>query len=404
MTKKNISIISHKRKISRVRNKVTRKTFKKTKKGKTFKKTKKSKTFKKTQYGGYNVEIVQEKIEEWNKELKKKCPTLELKFDYQENMMVNAIKKEAKIVSLKYKDKYILCLFNEEDCISSISFDFNYNETTGKYYVEINSVTQEDMKKKKYNKFLRATLIKLLYIFFKKGNKANKVDIKAEYIYSEAVNPISLLNLLPYKIDIRNWEVILPFFEKIARENKDNLPSTYNHKKSENLKALLKEFIKNQQDYMIKEIHRETKKIEMEYILKEEKKEPIDKKQNEINTTAKVFRIEINKIQKNIAKHTAGEKSKGTNLSGLKEKLKIIKKKMLNIRIKLGKEVRELINERNQEIEKIVEKELEPLPEKPPYFPYVHIFLNIEQNIDAAKAIWNKLLSKLDESESIKCP
>ena len=32
------------------------------------------------------------------------------------------------IVGLEESDKYILCLFNKENCISSISFDFDYNE------------------------------------------------------------------------------------------------------------------------------------------------------------------------------------------------------------------------------------------------------------------------------------
>ena len=80
MPKKKVGKILHKRKkTSKVRNKVTCKTFKKTKKGK---------KLNKSQYGGgYNEKIVQEKIEEWNKELKK-CPTLELKFDYQEKMRI----------------------------------------------------------------------------------------------------------------------------------------------------------------------------------------------------------------------------------------------------------------------------------------------------------------------------
>lgn len=314
MTKKKVSIISHKRKItSRVRNKVTRKTFKKNKKGK---------TFKNKQYGGYNVAIVQKEIEEWNKELKKKCPTLELKFDYQKSMRDNASKKRAKIVSLIYEAEYILCLFNEVDCISSISFDFDYNKKNGKYYADINSETQEDMKNKKYNKFLRATFIKLLCVIEHEADR--KTDIKAEYIYSKATNPISLLNLLPYKIEIRNWKkAILPFFKKIAKGNNDNLSSTYNNKKSENLKALLKEFIKNHQDYFIKEIDRKVNKTGIE------DKYPIGKKSEEIKSTMKKFKIEINEIQKKIEKHTAGEKSKGSNFSGLKAiKDKLKEKKM----------------------------------------------------------------------------
>ena len=52
------------------------------------------------------------------------------------------------------------------------------------------------MKNKKYNKFLRATLIKILYVI------EHEADIKADYIYSNAVNLISLLNLLPYELTI----------------------------------------------------------------------------------------------------------------------------------------------------------------------------------------------------------
>ena len=74
----------------------------------------------------------------------------------------------------------------------------------------------------------------------------------------------------------------------------------------------------------------------------------------------------------------------------------------MNRRKELGAELFKLIEAREEEINTKLQT-LKPV-EIPSQYPPVEIKLNIEQNINEAKAIWNKLLSKLDESESIKCP
>ena len=144
-------------------------------------------------------------IEQLNIELNTSCPGFNINLDYNLNLI------EPKFVSSFFNPQptdLVLCLFRENFCVSSISIKFIGNE------ISIDTRTDTNYEGRKFNKLLISILI---YI-------AKQLDITKEFIYSEAVNPISAYVML------RNFNATseagfnnTSTMEELAREIDENL-------------------------------------------------------------------------------------------------------------------------------------------------------------------------------------
>ncbi len=77
----------------------------------------------------------------------------------------------------------LLCLFNGNNCISSLELDIEPNVNSNIY---ISSKTNKLYEKRKYNKLLRAIIIII----------AKSIDPAIQYIQSAAINPVSAYLML----------------------------------------------------------------------------------------------------------------------------------------------------------------------------------------------------------------
>jgi hypothetical protein len=302
------------------------------------------------QFGGTNTELqtVHDNITLWNVELKKKCPYLELRFGYQ---TVMADETTGTMISHNDNDNFILCLYNNENCISGIGFDIKQN------YADINTETQENMQKKRYNKFLIATLIRLLYIFKYNG-------INTEYIKSYAVNNISLLNLLPYEIKLE-WEKPCSFDEKYQKyQNITCKDMTPKPEDKGSLRDLITEFIPT---YKIEE--------EQYYEAQLASKIEIDKQIDE------KYKDELDQAEKWYAEARIVERN---------EKNPETKKKRKALDKARGSILQRIDNEKTAAVLTTINK--------PKDFPPVTIYLKIDVNKKIATEIWTNLVSDLDTS------
>lgn len=133
------------------------------------------------------------------------CVNYQLRLDYMYNVESNSTVNSYNFVT----SNLILCIFDRNNCIASITFPISYDEESSVKYIVISSYTNPSFEGKQLNTLLRSIVILI----------ANKIDPAIYYIYSEAVNPISAYLLMTkFKAvqDIRESRKKLPI--KIPNE------------------------------------------------------------------------------------------------------------------------------------------------------------------------------------------
>jgi hypothetical protein len=128
----------------------------------------------------------QEKLEELNRELRKKCPELFLKiapyYEFLQPMYRYGYHIDVTVSGRQY-ETLILALCNEKECISTI--EILINSSSGE--ISINSKTDPNHEGNKYNKLLRCVLIIVA------------LEIKGfDSLQSASFNPISAWLLQKY--------------------------------------------------------------------------------------------------------------------------------------------------------------------------------------------------------------
>ena len=132
-----------------------------------------------------------EKIKELNELLKLKCGNLSLNLDYVYKLQGTI----ATYTEPSDVDTLVLCLYNNNNCISSI--ELNEDEEGN---LQINSKTISEFEGKKYNKLLRGVVIII----------ASLID-GVQKIVSDAINPISA------------WLLISAYNAVIPPDNDENI-------------------------------------------------------------------------------------------------------------------------------------------------------------------------------------
>ena len=143
-----------------------------------------------------------------NSLLQKKCHNLDIRIG-----MMTEMTGQLKTYSPKLKNSLLICLYYNNDCISSIQLVINDG-------IEIRSFTDKIYNGKKYNTLLRFVLIII----------SNKIKVNGEYInklYSSATNPISAHLLMKNfdstpRMDETNDEFIY-FMDNIYKGDKENI-------------------------------------------------------------------------------------------------------------------------------------------------------------------------------------
>jgi|688.fasta_scaffold287972_2 hypothetical protein len=123
-----------------------------------------------------NLDAAKEIIRRLNIELDGPCPDFKISIDYVLNL------KDPSFVSI-YEDEFnpyslLLCLFNGNNCVSSLILHFNNTKLI------IDSKTHENYEGRKFNKLLRAVIIII-------GK-----SLEATNIHSDAINPTSVFLML----------------------------------------------------------------------------------------------------------------------------------------------------------------------------------------------------------------
>jgi len=122
-----------------------------------------------------NLDAAKAVINDLNIELNKICPDFKINIDYFFNL------KESSIVttySPPVVDTLLLCLFNGNNCVSSVTVKFNFMDPRK---IDIDSRTDIRYEGRKFNKLLRSVIIIISKAF----------DERKQFITSEAINPIS---------------------------------------------------------------------------------------------------------------------------------------------------------------------------------------------------------------------
>jgi hypothetical protein len=130
-------------------------------------------------YNDYTWQKVQDKMNELNNLITKKCNNLYMKIDYVYNLPGHIISYSdwTKFLDI---DLVLLCLYNENQCVSSIEFDKNGDIS------QISSKTEKDYEGRKYNKLLRGAAIILAK------------ELGLSKLSSYAINPVSAWLLMSY--------------------------------------------------------------------------------------------------------------------------------------------------------------------------------------------------------------
>ena len=129
-----------------------------------------------------NLENAQTKLIELNAELQKKCSNLSLYLDYVYNHKTDSTLELFGSLNSAGLYKLVLCLYNDNHCISSITITIRGIE------LSIDSRTHTDYESRKYNILLRSVIIII--------SKYLSSDIT--YIKSVAINPASAYILMQY--------------------------------------------------------------------------------------------------------------------------------------------------------------------------------------------------------------
>jgi len=114
----------------------------------------------------------------------------------------------------------ILCLYNSEGCISSITFDIYKDKNT------ISSRTTIGCENKKYNKILRCVSIII----------SNKINKNINFLISNALNPLSVIsfcNSFDFIIYKKGNEYLFEYMglgKNVFVINSDNKPNDFNEK------------------------------------------------------------------------------------------------------------------------------------------------------------------------------
>ena len=162
----------------------------------------------------FNKEEIKPILNDLNRQIQIKCPELFIDLDYYYKLPgrlytygehTNTDMTLKKIHDYDNFDYYkkkvlILCLYYRGDCISSITLNYQGEET-----MDIDSYTKTQMERKKYNKLLRCIVIIICSQLSCNGKKI-------EYIKSSAVNPISawlLINNFETELDSKRYEELL---------------------------------------------------------------------------------------------------------------------------------------------------------------------------------------------------
>ena len=172
----------------------------------------------------HNIDLtfINAKIDALNSILENKCSNLYLKLDnyYNLNGVLTTYFNEYDLI--------ILCLYHDNNCISSISIKYNTP-----YTLEIYSKTCETYTNKKYNTLLRAVIIILASDIICTSNPIRK-------IYSNAGSPISA------------WLLIKNFDVNIISDTFENLKeSELKQDDTISLKQVLFNIFEKQDNYLI---------------------------------------------------------------------------------------------------------------------------------------------------------
>jgi hypothetical protein len=151
----------------------------------------------------FNLSNTSETLSEINDLLKQKCPNLEIRLGIMKNMEgeINAYSKQ--------KNSLLICLYYNNNCISSIQLSPLENEE-----IELRSFTNTNYENKKYN-----TLLMYFLIFI--GNKILFKGKPITKVFSYAINPFTAKRI------IQNFN-ILPLmegsdFEEFVNNKKDQI-------------------------------------------------------------------------------------------------------------------------------------------------------------------------------------
>ena len=160
------------------------------------------------------IKYFTERLSELNKLLKDKCQNLKFKID-------NYHRLPGKITSFSghayksYLYKLILCLYYNNDCISSIELVYKGNNT-----IEINSETHIDHQGKKYNKLLRSAIIYICVILICNTEKITHIESR----------PIATIT--SYLL-IKNFNVTLEFKNKESKKHYQEVIEEYKKRDEE---------------------------------------------------------------------------------------------------------------------------------------------------------------------------
>jgi hypothetical protein len=134
-----------------------------------------------------NFDVAKAIINDLNVELNKTCPNFRINIDYIFNLEDHSF--VTIFPSLTLHDRYtypyilLLCLFNGNNCVSSITINFDLMDSRK---IDIDSRTDIRYEGRKFNKLLRCVLIII----------AKALDERKQFISSEATNLISALLMI----------------------------------------------------------------------------------------------------------------------------------------------------------------------------------------------------------------
>ena len=127
-----------------------------------------------------NLDIAKAVVNDLNIELNKTCPDFKINIDYVFNL------EESSFItsySPPMVDTLLLCLFNGNNCVSSLTVKFHFMDARK---MDIDSRTDSRYEGRKFNKLLRSVLIII----------AKALDERKQFVSSEAINPISALLMI----------------------------------------------------------------------------------------------------------------------------------------------------------------------------------------------------------------